>query len=373
MSLKELSAYYGGKYNMKNKKQKLIILISIIIIVVIIGIIMMPNVIKIVNRIYNSANNNSSGSNLIPEYIKEGITLGGVTGTLIDLDTSDATAKPEDVLWGKTAYVNGQKITGTKVVPKIGDYVNYTPDAAGVYTLASTISGYTSNQSIVQDTSLKWQILSINVDNSINLISSKQTNNEVHLSSALGYNNGVYLLNDICSKQYSNNSLGALGRSIKIEDIESKMNSEGIAIRNEYNRDGVVYGNPVTIYRILDYPCLYARENGSGIDTTVVKKDGIGWSDSYYTSPTFEETNQTSNSLTITQTFYDFTGENNYFNDEAFNNLIFGDEQNYYWVATRYSDYVIASGNQSSYSNFGIRCIKSNTLNGGHMFPRGSI
>ena len=46
-------------------------------------------------------------------YIRKGVTIGGITGTLESLDTSDATAKPEDILEGKTAYVNGVKITGT--------------------------------------------------------------------------------------------------------------------------------------------------------------------------------------------------------------------------------------------------------------------
>ena len=101
-----------------SKKQKLIILTAIVIILVIISLIIGANIIRtnIINSSYNSANNNSSSSNLLPEYIKEGITLGGVTGTLVDLDTSDATATEEDIAWGETAYVKGQKITGTKVI-----------------------------------------------------------------------------------------------------------------------------------------------------------------------------------------------------------------------------------------------------------------
>lgn len=53
--------------------------------------------------------------NLIPENIKKGEKIYGVTGTLDVLDTSDATATPNDILVGMTAYVNGEKITGTHI------------------------------------------------------------------------------------------------------------------------------------------------------------------------------------------------------------------------------------------------------------------
>ena len=81
------------------KKQKIIILVSIITIVIVIGIVIGANTIKIsiANEKYNSSNSDSSNGNLLPEYIKKGITLGGITGTLESLDTSDATATPEDI------------------------------------------------------------------------------------------------------------------------------------------------------------------------------------------------------------------------------------------------------------------------------------
>lgn len=58
--------------------------------------------------------------NLIPENIKKGEKIYGVTGTLDVLDTSDATAGPDDILVGATAYVNGEKITGTHVCESPG-------------------------------------------------------------------------------------------------------------------------------------------------------------------------------------------------------------------------------------------------------------
>ena len=104
-----------------SKKQKLIILISIITIIAVIGIIIGANIIRanIANGNYNSSNGSSNNGNLLPEYIKEGITLGGVTGTLKDLDTSDATATAEDIAWGKVAYARGERIVGTMNPPPI--------------------------------------------------------------------------------------------------------------------------------------------------------------------------------------------------------------------------------------------------------------
>ncbi len=53
-------------------------------------------------------------TNFLPSNIKKDVTILGVTGTLESgTDTSDATATASDIASGKTAYVNGEKITGT--------------------------------------------------------------------------------------------------------------------------------------------------------------------------------------------------------------------------------------------------------------------
>lgn len=49
---------------------------------------------------------------IIPSNIKKNINILGVTGNLEVLDTSDANAEPINIKKDKTAYVNGQKITG---------------------------------------------------------------------------------------------------------------------------------------------------------------------------------------------------------------------------------------------------------------------
>ena len=69
----------------------------------------------LVNANYSTTTDNAN-SNMVADYIKKGITIGGITGTLESLNTFDATATAEDIIWGKTGYVKGEKITGTKIV-----------------------------------------------------------------------------------------------------------------------------------------------------------------------------------------------------------------------------------------------------------------
>lgn len=54
--------------------------------------------------------------NLLAENIKSGVTISGITGTF----TNDGTAKASDMADGVTAYVNGQKVTGTVLVTSSG-------------------------------------------------------------------------------------------------------------------------------------------------------------------------------------------------------------------------------------------------------------
>ena len=99
-------------------KQKLVCSIAIILVAIILAIVITTNIIKNNSQVssegYFSTTANAN-SNLVASYIKSGITIGGITGTLESLNTFDATALPEDILWGETAYVKGEKITGTRV------------------------------------------------------------------------------------------------------------------------------------------------------------------------------------------------------------------------------------------------------------------
>lgn len=69
-------------------------------------------------------------SNIVADNIKKDVSILGVTGTLETLDTSDADATAEDITANKTAYINGQKITGN--LPLFPNTRTFTVDNAGV-------------------------------------------------------------------------------------------------------------------------------------------------------------------------------------------------------------------------------------------------
>ena len=99
-----------------NKKQKIIGLIAILLVAIILAIVITTNIISNNKQVTSegySATTANAGSALVARYIKNGITIGGITGTLEVLDTFDATATAEDIAEGKVAYARGERIVGT--------------------------------------------------------------------------------------------------------------------------------------------------------------------------------------------------------------------------------------------------------------------
>ena len=110
-----------------SKKQKLIGFVAILVVAVILAIVITTSIISNNDQVASegySATTANAGSSLIANYILNGITIGGITGKMEVLDTSDATARPEDIAKGKTAYVDGVKITGTRVEPISNEDLN---------------------------------------------------------------------------------------------------------------------------------------------------------------------------------------------------------------------------------------------------------
>lgn len=349
---------------MKKEKRirKIIVLTAIIIIAVIVAIVITTNIIRNNNQVTSEqylATTANAGSNLIASYIKSGITVGGITGTLEVLDTSDATATPEDITKGKTAYVDGVKITGTRVdrdMLEVGDIVEYIPDTAGNYEIESQYSGYTSNQTISQE-EFKWRIMSLNDDGTVDLVADTPATQTFNLVGGLGYNNVVYFMNDICKQFYSNSSLGVEGRALNIDDIHNNMSEEGIAARDGFvGSAGLRYGETQRFNYDREYPALAENEIGVAIGDNEINNMGASPSDSYYSQPTTEDIKET-DILVLTYRWYG--GLNlveSYFKSQEFFNLIFNDN---YSLASR-QFYIFTSEN----CEFRIATIYGKAVNG---------
>ena len=83
-----------------SKKQKIIGFIAILLVAVVLTIVLITNIISNNNKVAREdylAITANADSELVASYIKKGITIGEITGTLEVLDTSDATATPEDI------------------------------------------------------------------------------------------------------------------------------------------------------------------------------------------------------------------------------------------------------------------------------------
>ena len=248
---------------------------------------------------------------------------------------------------------------------KIGDSVNYTYDSAGSYSLSSTYSGYSSNQTIAQTTGVTWKVLNVDKENdTVDIISTNPTSSTVNFYNILGYNNGPYLMNEICKAQYSNKTLGVNARSINLLDMEKHLTAAGIAARNAYSSN-VKYGTTKTYTSNTKYPSLYANQKGAGPNvSSITPSDTTKGNDPYEeskpiatTEPTTDNTSGTGNPLTVTQTFYYIPiNDTNY--GTASSILANGTP---FWVAARYV------GTGSAYADFGLRRAGTNTR-GFYMF-----
>ena len=291
----------------------------------------------------------------------------------------------------QTVTVNQYKAVASALIGKIVDYKPNTPNTG--YDLSTAKSGYSSAQTIDSkyDPTV-WKIMEVDENGNITKLfgvpSSSQSS--VYFRGSTGYNNGVYLLNDICKSRYGNASLGATARSLTIEDIESRMNSKGIAARNAYKSGTTQYGTTRKYTGSnAQYPAIYVQEKYSGVDVSDVtdgtqviagsvdataqarmNPNGKSVSDDIYTTlpETSETTGPSKTNLTCTQTFWGGSQSSSYYDDANFYNMIFG-TGTYFWLASRY----VYCNSSNSNAYFGLRIVSSSALGGYYLFnSRGS-
>ena len=219
---------------------------------------------------------------------------------------------------------------------EIGDYIDYSPDSTAQTTyskskLTKSITGSSNNGVDFKRNSLKWKVLRIYSNGSMDLIGDT-TSEILYLRGASGYNNGVYIMNDICKTLYSRSGITA--RSVNYEDFDKWLTTAGKSARDNYKNEGTQYGKTKTYTSNLYYPDLYRYEKGAGISSGSVGSGTLEKSQTYsgYSGGiTYNTSNTASGKLTITETYWDTDLNSTNFGDgaKALRN------RPSYWVASR--------------------------------------
>ena len=297
---------------------------------------------------------NADGTTLEVEYKGYVFTVNKDSGDITGVGKADNTDNP----------------VKPTIKPKVGEIVSYTPDTPSIgYDLSTAKSGDSSAQTI-DDTydPTTWKIMEVDENGNITKllgIGSKK----VSFTGSKGYNNGVYLLNDICKTRYGNTSLGATARSLNIEDIESRMNATGIAARDTFKAGSTKYGTTKKFTGSnTQYPVIYAQEKYSGVDVSDVitgtqviteradvtakvkmNPNGKTQSEDVYNTPTTETIKTDATTLTCTQTFFGGSQSSSYYDDTNFYNMIFG-TGTVFWLASRF----VHCFTSNSYAEYGL-------------------
>ncbi len=226
----------------------------------------------------------------------------------------------------------------------LGEYVNYIPNNEDIsYVLSKELSGYSKDQTINRKNT-KWKLLEVNDDGSLTIISETpitidNKNNLLYLSGSMGYNNGVYLLNDMCNKLYG--SYDAYTRNLNISDIEKYLTKVW-----SYKE----YYNPQTENGYIKYdnntytPKQYLNNLSKSDSGSLIEEDGFVKQDSLeiivdYWTHEMDETN-------FKNGYYDIFMNNKYNT----------------WLASRYVNAF------DTYALFGLSNIYANVVSGNILY-----
>ena len=217
----------------------------------------------------------------------------------------------------------------------------------------------------------KWKVLSIS-DNKIDLVPSEIPSYEINIYGTKGYNNGVYILNNICEKLYSDSDKNIVARSINIEDIENTIEKAGNKnklddIKNNTEYYGIQHSKTGYSKENSYYPTIYEFEKNSVIDSKT-NSNGLSLSESY-TKLIEEDKKQEENSIQPYKTFYntiDYNTTSKLLGDYSSILLPEKDSTNY-WMASR----IIGNGSDSAH--FDIRRMLNGLLRAARLYDSADI
>ena len=166
-----------------------------------------------------------------------------------------------EVVWTQT----GSTITDGTVTLHVGDYVAYEPQKEVLsYEMPNTYTGYTTNMTYNQD-NLNWRVLGVTQDGKLELVSESVTSQQVYFAGYQGYNNLVYLIDEMCDTLYRNDTNSTTGRGLKKEDIVNVVNE---SVRYRFN------GVYERIYYAGYCPTIVPLEIGQEVDEVMGSRYG---------------------------------------------------------------------------------------------------
>ena len=227
-----------------------------------------------------------------------------------------------------------------------GDYVAYTPTGLESYVVNGNYSGTGMNQTVTKE-ELNWRVLDKTQEGKLRLISATPTETTVKLQGANGYNNVVYILDELCNTLYKGEN--ATAKSLKIEDIQNKMN---LSVWN-YN-NAASYGSTFNPSK-KQYPLIFAQEMGQTVNGRSGSLD--------LSEQTSAMTGKgTASSWTVRYTYWNNSmGASNYVSP-VYHELFHTAATGTYWLSSRCVDA------DSSVANFYVRGVASGSVHAYRLF-----
>ena len=228
-----------------------------------------------------------------------------------------------------------------------GDYVAYTPTGLESYVVNGNYSGTGMNQTVTKE-ELNWRVLDKTQEGKLRLISATPTETTVKLQVANGYNNAVYILDELCNTLYKGEN--ATAKSLKIEDIQNKMN---LSVWN-YN-NAASYGSTFNPSN-KQYPLMFAQEMGQIVN-------GRSGSLDLSEQPSIMTGTGTASTWTVKYTYWynQSMGASNYV-DPMYHELFHTAATGTYWLSSR------CVRAFSSSASFRVRFVTSGNVLAGDLF-----
>ena len=291
-----------------------------------------------------------------------------------DLYNSNKAELPEGLQVGSTVYYNPDGTYEWK-----SKYCSSPEDTSYQKTLDSSSGAFDLQ---------KWRVFDYNEETGEVMLvpehstddgedGAEATSGTVYLKGAQGYNNAVQLLNEACSNLYGNEEKGITARSIKMEDIEGKMDGTKLAtlqenagyleqVSNAYTKSNSWYPS---IYAKEKLACINGNKNNSGIGISEQYENRLIEPDENLIDTTkITEGKIQGESIQPTHTYYyvEYSDlETSFIEKDGVNykDLLLPDVDNtYYWVASR------CVNAYSDGCNFNVRSVRGGELNDRGMF-----